>query len=168
MMTEEQERELQDLAEEVALDGGAGPRVEPIQIAKASGITFSFNNYGSSFDGMLEHKNGRFHIYCNLERADSPTAPRARFTLAHELGHYFIDAHRQALARGKAPRHGSRCEYQSQLLVEREADHFASCLLMPEERFAAEAVTKRGLPAVLKSANTFGTSVTSTAIRYVR
>ncbi len=169
-MTEDQEREFQDLAEEVALDGGPGPRVEPIQIAKANGITFSFNNYGSSFDGMLRARERAIPHLLSQSRKRltlADCAPVCARTLPAGWGHSPIDPHRQALANGTAPAHGSRCEYESKLLVEREADHFASCLLMPEQRFSAEAKKKRGLPAVLKCVKTFGTSVTSTAIRYV-
>jgi hypothetical protein len=74
-----------------------------------------------------------------------------------------------ALKKGLAPSHPSFCEYTSTHLVEREADHFASNLLMPPTRFMNRAKRSlRGMGGILDLAYTFGTSVTSTAIRYVK
>ena len=161
------ERELSDLAESVV--EYHGKVIEPLAIARAKGLTTSFNDYGNGFDGMLEVRSGRFHIYCNLRGLDGRDAPRARFTLAHELGHFFIDEHRQALLSGRVPAHKSICEFRSNRLVEAEADAFASSLLMPWSRFLpAAAKAKRGLYAVLELASQFRTSLTATALRYVR
>ena len=162
------EQEIAELAEAVAEEYFPATRVNPLAVVKAKHISISFNHYGDSFDGLLEHRHGRFHIYANLNRIDHTDSPRARFTLGHELGHYFIDEHRNALAQGLAP-HPSICEYESDLLVEREADHFSSNLLMPTARFMRFAGrVPVGLEAILKIAGEFGTSVTSTAIKYVR
>lgn len=161
------ETELSGLAEAVV--ESHGPLIDPHAIARAKRLSTSFNDYGTAFDGMLEARRGRFHIYCNLRNVDGPNAPRARFTLAHELGHYFIDEHRWALLSGRSPAHPSVCEYQSKLLIEVEADAFASELLMPWSRFLpASKQAKRGLPAVLDLASSFRTSLTATALRYVR
>jgi Zn-dependent peptidase ImmA (M78 family) len=171
-LSKERELEIMVLAEAVAdeycpVEGGP---VDPLLAINAQSITLSFNRYGGAFDGMLEHRSGRFHIYCNLNRVQSADSPRARFTLSHELGHYFIDDHRNALSSGKAPAHRSKCEYESyDLAVEQEADLFASSFLMPTARFLEEAIrTKPGLPAILTLATTFAVSVTSATIRYVK
>lgn len=163
------EQEIAELAEAIADEYCPATRVNPLAIIKANGISISFGHYGDSFDGLLEHRHGRFHIYANLNRVDHTDSPRARFTLGHELGHYFIDEHRNALAEGLAPSHPSICEYESDLPVEREADHFSSSLLMPSARFRklAEGVPV-GLEAILKIAEEFGTSVTSAALKYVK
>jgi hypothetical protein len=159
--------EIAELAEAVADEHCPAGRVEPQTIARAKGITLSFGAYGEAFDGMLEHRCRRFHIYCNLDRAGERDSPRARFTLAHELGHYYIDEHRNALAAGRVAAHGSQCEYESPILAEQEADLFAASLLMPAARFAARAkATTPGLEGILRLAGAFGTSLTSTAIRY--
>ena len=156
-----------DLAEEVSLRRFPDRRVDPIAIAKSQKITLSFGHYQNAFDGMLEHSAGRFHIYVNLDRVEQRDSRRARFTVAHELGHYYIDEHRNALKAGLAPAHLSSCEYESKNPIEREADLFASCLLMPAARFCKEGVKHQtGLLAILRLADLFGTSVTSTAIRY--
>jgi hypothetical protein len=160
--------EIAELAEFVAEDYCVAGRVEPSVIAKEKKITLSCSAYGDTFDGMLEHKSGRFHIYVNLDRVDRPDSCRARFTLGHELGHFFIDDHRNALAAGRVPKHPSRCEFESSNPVEVQADHFASNLLLPTTRFLAK--TKRlspGLAGIMRIADFFRTSITSTAIRYV-
>jgi len=163
------EQDIAELAEAIAEEYFPASRVEPSEIIKAKGISISFGLYGDYFDGLLEHRNGRFHIFANLHRLESIDSPRARFTLGHELGHYFIDEHRNALAMGLAPSHPSICEYESGLPVEREADHFASSLLMPSKRFRKLAEkTPLGLEGILTIADEFRTSVTSTAIKYAR
>jgi len=161
--------ELAVLAESIGRDYFPNRQFDPAPILKDNKITISFGYYDSAFDGMLEHRGQRFHIYCNLDRVETVTSPRARFTIAHEFGHYFIDEHRNALSSGRAPAHGSRSEFESSLPVEREADHFASHLLMPSEEFEKIArLQKPGLPGILAIARHFNTSVTSTAIRYVQ
>jgi hypothetical protein len=158
--------EIADLAEAIAEDSFPDVAIDPIILIRRKKITLSRGQYGDSFDGMLEHRAGRFHIYCNIAGNRNPA--RIRFTLSHELGHYFIDDHRQALEAGQPP-HPSLSEYQSDNPVEREADHFASNLLMPSARFLRLArKSTPGAPAILALADTFGTSRTSTAIRYVQ
>lgn len=161
--------EVAELAEIVADEHCPNGQIEPTKIANAKRITFCYGHYEDAFDGMLEYEGGRFHIYCNLDRVAAPMSGRARFTLGHELGHFYIDEHRIALERGLSPGHGSLCDFQSKNPVEVEADHFASALLMPSTRFrqrAARYVT--GLDAILQLSDHFGTSVTSTALRYVK
>lgn len=161
--------EVAELAEIVVDTHCPNDRADLELIARAKGITISYGRYADSFDGLLEHQAGRFHIYCNLDRVQTKHSPRARFTLAHELGHFFLDDHRNALAAGLVPSHPSQCDFQSRNPVEIEADHFAAALLMPTKQFARAARAKtRGLGAILSLAEQFGTSVTSTALRYVR
>ena len=107
-----------------------------------------------------------FVAYVNLPRnGGSPEAARARFTLAHETGHYFVDEHRHALRSGQPP-HGSATDFASHLRVEVEADLFAAHLLMPAARVRKRLRrTELGLPGVLSLADSFGTSRTSMAVR---
>jgi len=159
--------DIAELAEEVSVTRYPTGCVDPGAIAVSLGITLSFNDYADSFDGMLEHRAGRFHIFVNLRRVGTKDSPRSRFTLGHELGHYYIDDHRRALASGRAPAHKSICEYRSKSVVEAEADHFASNLLLPKPRFLDQARKYAvGLPGIIKIAGHFGASITSTAIRY--
>ena len=159
--------EIAELAEAVADEHCPEVPVDPLAIARARRITASFGPYGDAFDGMLEHKAGRFHVFCNADRVGGADAPRARFTLAHELGHYYIDEHRSALEAGRAVAHRSQCEYESPNLAEQEADLFAANLLIPRERFDAKAkAAAPGLGGITALAERFRTSITATAIRY--
>src|SRR6266536_585035 len=83
--------EIAELAEAVADEYFPDRKIDPAAIAKAKKITLSFGNYENAFDGLLEYRQGRFHIFANLDRIENADSPRARFTLGHELGHYFID-----------------------------------------------------------------------------
>ena len=169
-LASERESEIGDLAEWLAEDRfPTGQRIEPIEIAKSVEIGVIRGRYGDKFDGILEHDNGRFFIYCNLDRVQSLTSSRARFTLAHELGHYFILEHYKALKSGRVPKHASFCDHESKSPVEIEADYFASCLLMPTQRFCRRAKKlPSGLEGIQKLAAEFGTSLTSAAIRYAK
>lgn len=167
-MNKAERADIASLAEAIFDQYQAAGRLDPIRVMDEYEITHNFGNYRDSFDGLLEHASGRFHVFCNLDRVEKRDSPRARFTLAHELGHYFIDEHRNALASGAAPSHPSFAEFESNQIVEQEADYFASCLLMPEHRFRREVKNaKTGLPTIIRVAAGFGTSITSAAIRFV-
>ncbi|MAS53137.1 MAG: hypothetical protein CMJ44_00665 [Pimelobacter sp.] len=158
--------EIADLAEDVA--GDAVP-VDPDGVLRSQrDVSLAYGSFGDAYDGLIERRDGRFWVYCNEARTGGRDSPRARFTLAHEAGHYFLDEHRNALLDGRAAPHPSRADYTSNELVEREADLFASHLLMPTAPFARR-MKKAGVgaPAVLALAREFGTSVTSAAIRWV-
>jgi hypothetical protein len=170
-LTPEQRDELSDLAAAVLEENSPGDKpVDPAAIARAKGLLLVYGNYGEAFDGLLRHRGGEFTVFCNLTRVEGERTHRARFTLAHELGHYFISNHRNALRSGLAVHHPSFCEFESKLFVEQQADYFASSLLLPRARFltaARNSGTNGGLRTVLGLAQKFDTSVTATAIRYV-
>lgn len=160
--------EIEELAEFIAETYFPNDRVEPLVIADQLGITYNFGHYADAFDGLLEYMDNRFHIYANLDRLRSPDHPRARFTLGHELGHFYIDDHHNALTGGVGP-HASFTDYQSQNPAEQEADSFAAAFLMPMERFKSATKKKTpGAAAIRELADVFGTSYASTAIRYAR
>lgn len=90
-----------------------------------------------------------------------------RFSIAHELGHYFLEGHPEHLLPGDGSVHESRAGFASDDPYEREADYFASGLLMPSGPFERELRRlDDGLDAVLALAERCGTSRTATAIRY--
>jgi len=89
-----------------------------------------------------------------------------RFTVAHELGHYFLEGHPEEILK-TAPVHFSRAGFtQGHSSIEIEADHFASGLLMPSQ-LTREALygSRVGLEGILHLANAAQTSLTSAAIR---
>ncbi len=168
-MTEHRSRELEDFAEFIWEDYSANGRLDPLQILSKKEITHSFSDYEDCFDGLLEYEDGKFHVYLNQNRLIGIGRPRTRFTLSHELGHYFIDEHRNGLVSGTLAPHGSLTGYQSNEIIEIEADHFASHLLMPASLFATKVANEPlGLEAVVKLSEAFGTSRTACGVRYVK
>lgn len=162
--------EIIDFAEFIAMEHAANGWINPGHIASEKNLPLIYGRYGQYFDGMLMFSNEQFFIYCNLDKAGKKDSPRARFTIAHELGHFFLDEHRKVLCSGQNLHHGSSCEYVSKNIVEQEADLFASHLLMPTALFDAQIRRKKpktGIEEVLHLKEVFRTSIMSTAIRLV-
>lgn len=157
---------ISELAEEVWQTYSKERQVFLDGIANSVDASLSYGDYGEAFDGLLECKNSAFHIYCNTTRGQPIGSPRARFTVAHELGHFFIDEHRNALLAGKPP-HFSFTEHPAESRVEAEANIFTANLLMPtrEYRKAILEVTS-GLSGIVDLASTFGVSIQSSALRF--
>lgn len=89
-----------------------------------------------------------------------------RFSIAHELGHYFL-GHADSMFRGGKTVHESQAGFGSRDQIELEADHFAAGLLMPSDLFKAEAGKySDGFTAIEKLADRCQTSITASAIRY--
>ena len=91
------------------------------------------------------------------------------FTIAHELRHYFLDGHPEAIFSSGNDRHYSRSGFVSDDKHEKEADAFAAELLMPE-KFFKEALRKcgAGFAGIQYLADLGRTSLVATAIRFVR
>ncbi|MBL4859112.1 MAG: ImmA/IrrE family metallo-endopeptidase [Erythrobacter sp.] len=89
-----------------------------------------------------------------------------RFTVAHELGHYFLPGHPAEIQKS-GPAHISRAGFAGPAIpIEIEADHFASGLLLPTSmvrRHLAEEVV--GLEGIETLANVSLCSLTASAIR---
>lgn len=92
-----------------------------------------------------------------------------RFSIAHELGHYLLEGHAEQLFPDGDGAHISHAGFTSSDRLEREADHFASGLLMPDGPF--RALLRRcseGLMGIEELAEKCQTSLTATAIRYAK
>lgn len=164
----QREEEIEELAALLVAQSTTKDRVDLESIAAAEGITFSFGHYGDSFDGLLECRNSAFHIYINMDTNKGAHSPRARFSFAHELGHYFLDWHRMALDRG-VPSHGSKADFESgYLAAEREADMFAAHLLLPALKVKKVARHRIDAAEIVRLAEHFGTSLSATAMRCAR
>jgi len=166
-LTKYRKEELSELAEYIAEYYCPDNMISPELIAKKNGISFSYNDYESYFDGLLEHRNSKFHIFINTGRLKHAHTLRARFTFAHELGHFFIDEHRNALQSGNTPAHSSFTNFASEIYTEREADFFASCLLLPKKRIIKDCYKRKFNFNILDElSKKYQTSLTSTAIRF--
>ncbi|QEW23559.1 hypothetical protein LA6_005796 (plasmid) [Marinibacterium anthonyi] len=89
-----------------------------------------------------------------------------RFTVAHELGHYFLDGHPEEILK-TAPIHISRAGFsQGTSSIELEADHFASGLLMPS-RLVGKVIggSRVGLDGIVALSHLAECSLTASAIR---
>lgn len=166
----------EDVAEELAMSMGIKAPIDPFAIAttEAPVLRVKMDDYGDQFDGQLEfdrlHREFLMLVNTKYDKAWRRTGhhPRTRFSAAHELGHYFLEHHRARLLRGGDPQ-PSHADFTSELVLEREADHFASALLMPRAQFMKMGKrSKAGLPAIKGLADCFQTSLTSTAIRFVK
>jgi hypothetical protein len=95
---------------------------------------------------------------------DDLDAGKYRFNLAHELGHFLIHpdlALKPCTDSDLAP-------WASRAEVEREADDFATNLLLPAEFIVARLKAKSpSLDFIGELAQEFSTSLTATALRYV-
>lgn len=90
-----------------------------------------------------------------------------RFSIAHELGHFFLPDHPEQVFSGGKSSHESRAGFGSRDEIELEADHFAAGLLMPSNLFKAEAGKHAdGFTAIEHVAKQCETSLTASAIRY--
>jgi len=88
-----------------------------------------------------------------------------RFSVSHELGHYFLEGHIDQVLKGGV--HSSHAGFVTADPYELEADHFAAGLLMPETPFrAAMDDVEHGLCGIEALADQCITSLTATAIRY--
>ena len=139
--------------------------VDPKTIAKANQIEVRPMLAATGVSGMLLRVGDRFGIGYATH---IDNVGYQNFSLAHELGHYFLEEHVDAvLAHGN--RHESRAGFRSDDPYEIEADHFAAALLMPELLFsAAIADAGQGIAAVDHLASRCVTSLTATAIRYAQ
>jgi Zn-dependent peptidase ImmA (M78 family) len=159
------EDEIEQLASTLVAQSSARDRIDLESIAASEGITFSYGHYRDTFDGLLECRNNTFHIYINVDTNKGAGSARARFSFAHELGHYFLDWHRAALDRGVPP-HGSKSDFESgNLVAEREADMFAAHLLLPALQVRRVASPHIDAAEIVRLAELFCTSRSATAIR---
>jgi Zn-dependent peptidase ImmA (M78 family) len=141
--------------------------VDPFAIAKGEGIVCEeIGSVSPGISGCLMKSGDKFRIFYSRS---FPNEGFLRFTVAHELGHYFLDGHYEYIFSDGRVQHQSDTGFTSDDRYEREADTFAACLLMPEKLFAASCPrSKSGLTAIEALAETCGTSLTATAIRYAR
>lgn len=159
--------EIAELAEFIAEENISRGKTNLEKIAHSEDISFSYGNYSDYFLGLLEYENSGFHVFINLDKLKNPKYERTRFTFAHELGHYFIDHHRNTLKSGQSLSYDKDLSFVTNNPIEQEANHFATHLLMPKERFMKQALNQEiGINNVMELAKQFKTSITATAIHF--
>ncbi|GFD78701.1 ImmA/IrrE family metallo-endopeptidase [Tenacibaculum sp. IMCC1] len=159
--------QIKKLAEFIALQYNS--KITPLEkIIEDESLDIYYDNYGrNTFDGMTLFHNDSFSIHINKDNGNKINSPRGRFTTAHELGHYFIDSHRIGLTQGLLEPHPSFTNNKQYNKIEREADYFASCLLMPEERFKKDIFNKKfDIQLIDSLKEEYNVSRTACAFRY--
>ena len=130
-------------AEEITIEPKA-----PDQVGVSGGIMFHNDNVGIFYATNIKSEGFR------------------RFTVAHELGHYFLEGHPEEILK-TAPIHISKAGFsQGTSSIELEADHFASGLLMPT-RLVGEVIggNRIGLDGIVALSQLAECSLTASAIR---
>lgn len=140
-----------------------GLRVEPKEIAASKGILVKAKpDTADGVSGMLVKAGDEFGI---MYATRIPSRGFQKFSIAHEIGHYCIDGHSDALLTNGI--HVSHAGFVSNDPYEQEADFFAAALLMPERPFRrAIEDCDAGLACIEHLRAECETSLTATAIRY--
>lgn len=150
--------------EKVAIDEGFTELpVDPFVIAERHGIVVQAKpDTATGVSGMLVRHGETFGI---LYATHVKSEGFQRFSVAHELGHYFLEGHPEHVLKENV--HESRADFVSGDPFELEADHFAAGLLMPKKAFCREIGRNRdGLVGLKALAERCRASLTSTGIRY--
>jgi hypothetical protein len=159
---------LADTAAERVIRGTAGCAlpIDPIAIALANRIeVFAKPARDRGVSGMLIRVGQEYAI---AYATDIDNEAFQRFSVGHELGHYFLPAHPEGVLNAEGI-HESRAGYQTEDRYEREADAFSAALLMPRHLFvAALKQTDTGFAAIETLAALCKTSWHATAIRYAQ
>ncbi|WP_257670491.1 ImmA/IrrE family metallo-endopeptidase [Parapedobacter tibetensis] len=116
---------------------------------------------------MLVYDDNEFHIHINQDRGNDLHTNRGRFSLSHELAHYYINEHRIGLQSGLLEPHASFTDGGNNDPIELEADYFAGCLLMPFKKlYYFDTVKKFSLEKIKAISESFKVSLLAAVIRY--
>ncbi|HWB01923.1 MAG TPA: ImmA/IrrE family metallo-endopeptidase [Verrucomicrobiales bacterium] len=146
--------------------------VNVFEIARREKIKLCPTSAGLDFCGRLEfaHDLGRFLLF-HPDTSDAEENPRIRFSVGHELGHYYIETHREHLI-GGGNAHSSSAGFICDKKMELQADAFAAGLLIPERTLKSRMAMRRDgfltLKELLRLAEECKASRESAAIRYVK
>lgn len=140
-----------------------GLRVDPIVIAESKDILVQAKpDTVEGVSGMLVKAGDQFGI---MYATNIPSKGFQKFSIAHEVGHYCLEGHCDALLSKGV--HYSQAGFRSSDPYEQEADYFAAALLMPELPFRKEMNRHDpGMTCVEALRKACETSLTATAIRY--
>lgn len=140
---------------------GIGNRPIPnlMKLLEIKGIRiFSLDDNNIMVDAYSFYRNGQPYIMLN----NSKSAERSRFNLAHELGHLVLHMHGGS--------HDINClpaeidsDVETHKLQEKEADQFASNLLMPPEDIKDHLPIVRNLDQLIEAKKRWRVSVSALA-----
>ncbi len=133
--------------------------INPFEITKTLGIPVVESNT-KNYEGFLlkDTQNARIIISNQITNKG-----RKNFTLAHELGHHYIPTH------DKKTYQCSPNPFSSKGIIEREADIFASELLLPEILLKPMLhMYKADFESIIELSEDCDTSLTATAIKFTK
>lgn len=160
-------KQIRLLAEYIASGYFSNGQLDLGAVLKDEGIKLLFDHYEQSFDGLLVYDVNKFYIHLDLDKGNTRSSKRSRFSVAHELGHYFISEHHQSIVNGTFQVHPSKFKPQQTNIIEIEADSFAATLLMPSEPFKICCFRKKfSLDLIEAISNQFNISFTSALLRF--
>jgi hypothetical protein len=153
------------LGEKVAKDHGfTAFRIDPFEIAQANDITVERKPPDKEgVSGGIIFTGGDVIIF---HASNIDNTGFQRFTVAHELGHYFLPGHPEEI-QAASPVHVSRAGFsQGAASIEIEADHFAAGLLMPTHLVRQTlSDSPLGLDGIVRLREAADCSLTAAAIR---
>lgn len=145
------------------------PPILPQEIAAQLSISHTLGNFEGCFDGALDYKPDEgFHVFLHVSGNDNLYTPRVRFSYGHKLAHNIIDEHRNSIRKHTLPIHGSLAALDSDVEIEREADMFSACLLMPEEMIAQDIYRRKFNFALIDEiSRKYQVSITAAMLRFI-
>jgi len=162
-----QPQQIEQIASKVIEDQNISALpIDPFQIAYNKNIMLEKKpGLSGGVSGMLIRHGEEYAIGY---RDDIENEGYKRFSVAHELGHYFLPEHPERVFNNNDI-HNSRAGFNSGDKYELEADRFAAALLMPENIINKVMYkTDDGLDTVVMLSKLCITSLEATAIRYVQ
>ena len=141
------------------IDSNDGVKIDVVDVAnKLDGTVFERGYIGVNGNSMRIDKNdGTFEIYVSA----MDTEERQRFTIAHELGHYFMHYLQDKSENPETQYY--RKSYAEGGQKEYEANVFAASFLMPEREFKKFFdIRNKNLGSVAKD---FGVSIAAAEVR---
>jgi len=167
-ITAKRKEELEELAEMIACDYSDAGKINLEAIAQNYDITYSLNDYKNDFKGLIEYNENSFHIYLNKTQGKIFRAHGVRYSFAHELGHFLINEHRVALmSQGMLERNPDK-KLDLSDVYEREAEFFASCLLMPRNLILYDLeASELNFDLLLHLSKKYNVSFTAAILRYL-
>lgn len=119
------------------------------------------------FDGMLA-ANAKRSKWMILYNSAVSSEGRKRFTVAHEFGHYLLHRHQQDEFACGASDIETSGEGKGSKDIEKEADDFATTLLMPLDDFRRQVDGEEmGFDLLGHCADRYGVSLTAAALRWL-
>lgn len=156
------------MAEQIVKGAGISTLpIEPKEYARALGFEVEAKPTSSAgVSGMLIRVENQFAIAYSTHFDNEGFE---NFSVGHELGHFYLRGHVDALMPGGNGIHESRAGFNSKDRYEIEADRFSASFLMPRHLFfPALERAGRGLTAIDHLSALCKTSLHSTAIRFTQ